>query len=183
MQPPPTIFKLSIKKKNYKILFCGGEGGGGEMEMPSQIRSNSLPWASKKLHCKGEPYRFSGERDPSLQTISLLLYILGYIFDCLSIYLFNCLFIYLFNCLSIYLSILQNIGYQYEFHPKISHSSLMYTVIVQSGFSEIRPRKGGRGQWAVCYTIPQSFIIMISYSFAQQLWVLFLELGLVGSLS
>ena len=105
MQPPPTIFKLSIKKKNYKIFFWGGEGGGGEMEMPSQIRSNSLPWASKKLHCKGEPYRFSGERDPLLQTISLLLYILGYIFDCLSIYLFNCLSIYLFNCLSIYLFI------------------------------------------------------------------------------
>ena len=31
----------------------------------------------KKLHCKGEPNRFSGQRDPSQQTKSLLLNIIG----------------------------------------------------------------------------------------------------------
>ena len=37
----------------------------------------NLPWTYKMLHFKEEPYRFSDEWDPSLQTKSLLLYIIG----------------------------------------------------------------------------------------------------------
>ena len=32
------------------------------------------PMTYKKLHCKGGPYRFSGKRDPLLQTKKILLF-------------------------------------------------------------------------------------------------------------
>ena len=31
----------------------------------------NIPWTNKKLHCKGEPNRFSGQRDPWQQTKKL----------------------------------------------------------------------------------------------------------------
>ena len=41
--------------------------------------------------------------------------------------------------------------------------------------------QGGRGQWVVYYTSPQSFMIVFSYSIAQQLWGLLLKFDwLVG---
>ena len=35
------------------------------MELPRLKIVFNLPWTYKKLHCTGEPYRFSGYRNPS----------------------------------------------------------------------------------------------------------------------
>ena len=37
-------------------------------EVPSLKIDINLPWTCKKLHCKGEPYRLSSKRDPSVYT-------------------------------------------------------------------------------------------------------------------
>ena len=35
--------------------------------------------------------------------------------------------------------------------------------------------QGGRGRWAVYYIIPQSLVVMFTYSLAEQLWTLLLN--------
>ena len=72
----PSTFNFSFKKK---IVF--GRGCFQRVLSPGMVKLNFLniiviiPWTYKKLHCKGEPYCFSGQRDPFLQTdIQLLLY-------------------------------------------------------------------------------------------------------------
>ena len=55
-----NLHKGKVGRRRY---YLGGGGGG------------NLPSTSNKLHCKGEPYRLSSYRDPSLQTKKL--YITG----------------------------------------------------------------------------------------------------------
>ena len=49
----------SFKKKKYKNSFLG-VFFIGIVEIPSPQIVKYLPWTYKKLHCIGEPYRFSG---------------------------------------------------------------------------------------------------------------------------
>ena len=66
---PPT-FNLRFKKKQ----FCNGS-----VEIPSPKIVKYLPKTYKKLYCKGEPNRFSGQRDPSRHTKKLtILYTIGF---------------------------------------------------------------------------------------------------------
>ena len=56
--PPPLSILVLIEKKNdFTWKGCGA--------LTQTIKT--LPWTYEKLNCKGEPYRFSGQRDPSVQ--------------------------------------------------------------------------------------------------------------------
>ena len=62
---PPLISNCSFKKKKVKYFFCGSFFLGaiflGRVVVPSLKIVITLPRAySKKLYCKGEPYRFRG---------------------------------------------------------------------------------------------------------------------------
>ena len=46
-----------------------------------------------------------------------------------------------------------------------------------------RISKEGRGQWAVYYASPQSFLTTFSYLLAEQFWVLLVGFGLVSLLN
>ncbi len=51
------VLKMKSKKKNFQV---------GEDTLPQNSQKPS--WTYEKLHCKGEPHRFSGQPDPLLQT-------------------------------------------------------------------------------------------------------------------
>ena len=56
-------------------IFCDFSWeGGGNLHLSSYT---SLFFLYEKLHCKREPYRFSSERDPSVQTYTEILLLLN----------------------------------------------------------------------------------------------------------
>ena len=63
---PSLIFNLSFKKKKGRSFFIG------RVEISSPRIVKNLPCTYNKLHCKGEPYRLSGYRDPLIQTKKLI---------------------------------------------------------------------------------------------------------------
>ena len=71
--------KISVYPKNSFVTARWGQLFFGDFSMeyfitlpPNSYKSFHDLW---KLHCKEEPYRFGGQRDPSVQTNILLLYI------------------------------------------------------------------------------------------------------------
>ena len=60
----PFTFNFSFKKKKiwrrflFQVRFCFGM-----VDVPSPKIVTNLPWNYKKLHCNGETYRCSGQRD------------------------------------------------------------------------------------------------------------------------
>ena len=69
-QPLPPIFILGLKRKSQTIFvgegnfFLGAISLGKVVVPSSKIVSN----LAEKLHCKGEPYRFSGLKNLAVHT-------------------------------------------------------------------------------------------------------------------
>ena len=57
----------TFKQNSLDLSWEVYETGGGVVIASTKIFIN-LPWNYEMLHCKGESYRFSGLRDPLLQT-------------------------------------------------------------------------------------------------------------------
>ena len=134
----------------------------------------NLPWICKKLHCKGEPYRFSSYQDPSLQTDSHPpLWVTNFKDGILdkNEYILGQHNAIKSNKKS---QVCDDVIHKYTklLHRIILHAKNTQNLANMCGSRRLNqnPIQGGRGHWTVNYTGTQGFITTVFYLLPQNFY-------------